>query len=1288
MNIQFSNWQLINLNDLDNNLNNAGNEFASIFNEFDAYSVFTDIVTNTRITGTWYSTGTEFNVDLRGNHFIDDVPIETVNSLSLTDSTRNLLVTGSVTYNYDYGLYSGYFNKFSYVSTDIASQINLLIEGRFNVDSFTGEFSGGTSTKYNITFNGNTLNLAGSLLLNADEDIIGGTITSFTIADNLGHSFVASNLSLSAVDFYNLTNPLANSDLNAFFSYMSDPLRLTGNDTITADENDNNISGYAGNDILNGGAGADTLNGGAGADTLNGGIGADSMEGGDGNDTYIVDDEGDTVTETNALATGGIDLVKSSALNFTLGSNVENLTLTDNVSVNGGTAAINGTGNALANTITGNAGDNTLDGGAGVDRLNGGLGNDKYIVDLVQTGTTAATFRVALQDVVTEALNAGSDTLELRGNFDHLNTTTLTLGANLEILDASNTALTKLNLTGNTLNNTIIGNDANNTLLGGAGNDELNGGGGNDTLDGGIGEDTLKGGAGDDTYLVDIKAVGITPNISVELQDSIDEGNGTGDGIDTLKLRGSVVIPAATAAQEIALTGALASIENLDASLTGATRLNLTGNNEDNILIGNAAANTLTGGDGMDFLDGKAGADTMIGGLGVDVYVVDNIGDVVIEQPDEGDLDMINSFISFDLSTKGANVEYLNLVGTATIGTGNDLNNSIYGNSLANILAGGAGDDYINGGLGNDTLNGGIGADSMEGGNGNDTYIVDDEGDTVTETNAALATGGIDLVKSVISFDLSTKGVNVENLTLTDNVSVNGGTAAINGTGNALANTITGNAGDNTLDGGAGVDRLNGGLGNDKYIVDLVQTGTTAATFRVALQDVVTEALNAGSDTLELRGNFDHLNTTTLTLGANLEILDASNTALTKLNLTGNTLNNTIIGNDANNTLLGGAGNDELNGGGGNDTLDGGIGEDTLKGGAGDDTYLVDIKAVGITPNISVELQDSIDEGNGTGDGIDTLKLRGSVVIPAATAAQEIALTGALASIENLDASLTGATRLNLTGNNEDNILIGNAAANTLNGGLGNDTLNGGLGNDTMIGGDGDDTYFVNVATDVVTELENEGIDTIKSTITYSLVDTDGVGTNGDNVENLELLGTAAINATGNDLDNILTGNAAANILSGGIGSDTLFGSAGNDTLNGGADNDTIIGGIGNDILIGGEGADIFKWGLTDKGTKGVPSIDRITDFDLAQNDVLDLRDLLVGESSENLLNYLDIRTNAGNTEIRISSTGSFAAGNYGAGNEDARIVLTGYDLFSATGTGSEADLIQNLISNNNLIVD
>ena len=78
----------------------------------------------------------------------------------------------------------------------------------------------------------------------------------------------------------------------------------------------------------------------------------------------------------------------------TLGG-VNYITGTESVETLTGTSAINGTGNILNNVITGNAGNNTLDGAAGVDTLNGGLGNDKYIVDLIETGTTAALKRVA-----------------------------------------------------------------------------------------------------------------------------------------------------------------------------------------------------------------------------------------------------------------------------------------------------------------------------------------------------------------------------------------------------------------------------------------------------------------------------------------------------------------------------------------------------------------------------------------------------------------------------------------------------------------------------------------------------------------------------------------------------------------------------------------------------------------------------------------------------------------------------------------------------------------------------
>ena len=99
--------------------------------------------------------------------------------------------------------------------------------------------------------------------------------------------------------------------------------------------------------------------------------------------------------------------------------------------------------------------------------------------------------------------------------------------------------------------------------------------------------------------------------------------------------------------------------------------------------------------------------------------------------------------------------------------------------------------------------------------------------------------------------------------------------------------------------------------------------------------------------------------------------------------------------------------------------------------------------------------------------------------------------------------------------------------------------LDGGLGNDTMIGGAGNDTYVVDAAGDVVTELASQGTDTVLSSVSYTL---------GVNVENLSLTGVAAINATGNTLDNVLTGNSGDNVLSGGTGNDTMIGGLGNDT--------------------------------------------------------------------------------------------------------------------------------------------
>ena len=135
---------------------------------------------------------------------------------------------------------------------------------------------------------------------------------------------------------------------------------------------------------------------------------------------------------------------------------------------------------------------------------------------------------------------------------------------------------------------------------------------------------------------------------------------------------------------------------------------NLVGSNFNDDLTGNAGHNVLTGRAGNDILRGWSGADTMIGGLGNDTYLVENVGDIVTENLNQG-TDTVSSRLTYTLP---ANVEKLILTGTSAInGTGNGLANVITGNSAVNRLNGGSGNDTLDGGLGNNRLTGGTGND-------------------------------------------------------------------------------------------------------------------------------------------------------------------------------------------------------------------------------------------------------------------------------------------------------------------------------------------------------------------------------------------------------------------------------------------------------------------------------------------------------------------------------------------------------------------------------------------------
>ncbi|MEG3436090.1 calcium-binding protein [Pannus brasiliensis CCIBt3594] len=161
----------------------------------------------------------------------------------------------------------------------------------------------------------------------------------------------------------------------------------------------------------------------------------------------------------------------------------------------------------------------------------------------------------------------------------------------------------------------------------------------------------------------------------------------------------------------------------LDLNLTGtAGNDNLNGGAGNDTLFGDAGSDVLDGGAGNDFLDGGTGEDRLIGGTGEDTYLVNTEGDLVLEtSTDPAEIDTVQSSANFIL---GDNLENLTLVGQNDIdGTGNALDNLIFGNSGNNRLQGIAG---------NDTLRGGDGQDSLLGGDGNDRLVGEKGADTLT----------------------------------------------------------------------------------------------------------------------------------------------------------------------------------------------------------------------------------------------------------------------------------------------------------------------------------------------------------------------------------------------------------------------------------------------------------------------------------------------------------------------------------------------------------------------------
>lgn len=508
---------------------------------------------------------------------------------------------------------------------------------------------------------------------------------------------------------------------------------------------------------------------------------------------------------------------------------------------------------------------------------------------------------------------------------------------------------------------------------------------------------------------------------------------------------------------------------------------------------------------------------------------------------------------------------------------------TVIGNDLNNRITGNIGNDVLQGNLGNDTLYGGAGNDTLEGGDGND-YL---DGQAGADSMVGGAGNDIYVIdeagdKAVEQADAGTDTVYAyTSYTLEENIEYAyvKGTSGLTLTGNAANNVLKGGVGDDHLYGEAGNDNLNGGEGTD-YLYG--GDGN--------------DVLNGGTGEVVPFGG----------------VLDGG---------AGNdTLNGDLNGSEY---LIGGDGNDRLNG----------YKDDHMSGGAGNDVYLF----TGVQYNI-VE---------SAGEGTDLIQSSVSFDMVNTTSLYD---GGRVVSGEVENLTLTGTEDNNGSGNELNNLITGNSGKNVLDGRDGNDTLKAGDGADSLIGGNGNDVldggagidhmegnagndvYYVDVQEDEVVELADEGTDQVRASITYTLAQ-------GNNVENLQLLGADNLNGTGNELNNQILGNSGANVLDGLLGNDSIYGYAGNDTLNGGEGNDYLDGGDGTDMIYGGDGNDVLRGGIGENLAYG-GTLDGGAGNDSLYGDVNGSEYLIGGDGNDRLYGLKDDHMDGGAGDDAFYYTG------------------------------------------------
>lgn len=1061
-----------------------------------------------------------------------------------------------------------------------------------------------------------------------------------------------------------------------------------GNDTVRGNESVDWLEGNVGDDALYGGTDDDFLLGGDGADLLAGDNGNDDLRGGQGHDVYFFAQGFGIDTIDDSDGQGEIRIPgKLGALTGADAKRVaDNVWQTDDQSVN--YLLISEAGRSDLYLTFNNRPD--------VIRIRDWQQGDLGVT--LSSATPLVQRNIIRGDQAPPLIWS-----EMQGRFmynwqaDVVSRTpdgTLVGGSPSpgfhDILYGSNYLTGDSSWTGDR----IEGLGGNDLISGGGGRDDIDGGIGDDLISGGDGADVIQAGAGNDFVLGGSASahagLPLSPDdllyvapIGVDLFSA---------GVQWYVLGGIYLSHEFSSGMHWYTNGAAGS-DSMNFSLAGEfvagdTILGGAGND---FVAGSPYGNdALWGEDGDDDIVGLGGNDLAVGGTGHDLVEGDgptgpHIGgtDHLLHGEDslwggagndslfgEGmddhlwggdDNDLLNGDVKLNRAWGGSQFSNSDFSGgpPPPLTHGNDYldggsgNDRLYGDGGNDHLDGGSDHDFLYGGDGDDTLIGGAGADwlddatgsnvldggagddQLRGGAGSNTYLFG-KGDGA-DLIASVSNGGY---VSTLQFKASVSAgeVQVRNVWGSLEFTINGTSDKI-----TVANVFIGDDPTNPANGVQQVKFFDGTTWNLATVVAATLLGTSAAD--------------------EIRG----------TSAADIITGESANDRLT-----GAMGDDTLLGGDGNDSLMGEAGADLIDGGAGNDTLGGGTGNDTYRFGIGDGRDFI-YDDIDDNPNKFNTLQ--FKEGVNSSD-VTVHRYGEQLHVLIEGTADRIAIdfffsersrpiqqlrfaSGETWGVDELVAKSLMA--LEVVGTEEADTVAGSQYADAmyglggndhlageegrdlLDGGEGNDVLNGGLEIDTLSGGQGDDTYIVDAydeVEDVIEELADAGMDLVQSNISHAL---------SENVENLQLIGTNAIDGVGNSLDNLLTGNSLSNVLTGNDGDDAIDGAAGNDTM---------IGGLGNDSYFVNRAADV----IVELANEGIDSVQSSVSLILGS----ELENLeLVGSSSlSGVGNELSniIHGNGANNRLTGLGGNDFLDGGSG---RDTLIGGAGNDLY-VVGTSTD----------------